>query len=166
MRYKILTCLTCILLLAIAPRANAQTKPRTKPPATKPVAIAEQPGMPKLKTRWGTFVGGVLYQDDVIKFLDSALRVVDDRGIAYQVVKYVIMYKRKETTTDDATGQNKTFYDNVSFRHTTNPLPLAWRQSMKTTVKKGETITFTDILVRSKTGRQFIAPEIKIEIMQ
>jgi hypothetical protein len=160
----------CFLLLIMAPGlvTIAQRKPPQDHKAKPVLKVAkEEPlvGMPALVTKIGVYKGGDVLVDDAKKLLDSALRVTDDKVRTYTIVNYKLLYRKKERTEDQATGKQKSFYDLTVFKHTVTPMPQSWRTLMKEGLQQTETITFDDIIVRSKDGRKFKAPAIKLQLL-
>lgn len=147
--------------------ANAQIKkPVTaKPATTKPAQHKPVDDGPlKLKPLWGNHPGGNMLVADGISYIDSSIRVIDDKGIRYPVISFKFIYRRKASITDDQTGAVKNTWDVVAtdvFGDTS--LSEVWRNTIKESLQKDEEWIVDYIMIKDKSGRKVMTTPLNFK---
>jgi hypothetical protein len=160
-----LSLLRCILLLLAAQALQAQG-------STQPVAAPATTDTAKryvLKARFGPFTGaGPVLLTDLIKLVDTKLIVTDQEGTVWPVYSFRFGWTRKESSDDWRTGKRKIIDNYYATQvNEADTLPRAWKESLKESLKAGETIGFEQIIVenpRSKVKR--LVPDLLLTIIQ
>lgn len=149
----------CLLFFFVvaAMMANAQTT-KNKP--------AAEPVIPKVAVSIGGYKGGNISGDILSTIVDSSITVKDSKGIAYEVVRFRVLYKFKSTYDDPETGQKKTFNDMRTNDFTNTPvISELWRQSIKDNIKGGDEMILDNIIVRLKNGTKLMAPSLTFKVI-
>ena len=94
--------------------------------------------------------------------VNAMLKVVDNTNYVFQLSSYEFAYNRVGVTEDEVTGKISPTTNLVSERFKQTPLPDTWRRIITEDLQKGEELIFFDIVGIDKTGRKFLAPDIKI----
>jgi hypothetical protein len=136
-----------ILFLAITFFAvatlQAQTKPAAKPVGKAPIVTASIG-----KLGQGTYSIALLKT-----IVDSALVLKDAKGVKYSIDKCSFLYKRKLTHKDDETGKTSTTWEYAEkILKNGAQLDAMWKTTIKSELKKGEQLIFSNILADSKRG--------------
>jgi len=150
----------CLLFVFIitAVVANAQAT-KNKPATTETV-------IPKVAVSIGGYKGGNISGDILSNIVDSAITVKDGKGIAYEVVRFRVLYKFKSTYDDPETGQKKAFNDMRTNDFTNTPnISELWRQSIKDNIKGGDEMILDNIIVRLKNGTKLMAPSLTFKVI-
>lgn len=150
---------TAFLFAAIIFSVTA-TAQRTaaKPAAAKTVGIKP----PKLTTFIGNFKDSVISVRDAEAAAGMALKITDDKGVAYQVSSYQFLYKQIVATEDEQTGRVSLTTSNKSSLFKVTPLPPLWVNTIRENIKPGEQFIFFSVIAKDAQGRVFYAPDLKI----
>ena len=146
-------------LFTMAFSASAQT---TKP-NQKPVTQKFKP--PKLYTYWGIRIDSAeITVDEVLQLVRIPLRITDDKKGVYTISSYQFLYKKRGVTENEQTGETSptTTISSDLFRST--PLPKIWADNISAMLKKGEELTFFDVIVKDAAGRLMFAPNLHIKV--
>lgn len=103
---------------------------------------------PALKASIGPYAGGKAVAADVKKLmsLNPPLKVTDAKGATFQVLSYEMTWKKIEQSEDVKTGKPKSVYYLVGTDVKSSQIPESWREQISNEVKKGEEITFSQII--------------------
>ena len=142
--------------------SDAQVK---KPVAKKTDTQKPAENVPlKLKPLWGNHPGGNMLVADGIKYADSSLRVIDDKGNRYPVISFKFIYRRKASITDDATGTVKNTWDVVATDIVGEiSLSEVWRNTIKESLQRDEEWLIDYITIKDKTGKKVMTTPINIK---
>lgn len=119
-------------------------------------------GMPKFRSRIGSWHQDSMPADLMNKFIDSPLRIVSDNQ-QYRVIRYRFSYRKKDVYLDDQTMSVKIKYELISYYVYGSPLPDKHAKHIRGEVKGAEEFWFEEIMVANKNGEQFLAPDIHIK---
>jgi hypothetical protein len=151
--------LSFLLAVAVSP-VFAQSN---KKPAAKPAAVSNKRPM-KLLSSWGIFLSDTLPKNEVIKLLDSALIVRDEKNIKYPVISFAFTYEKNEPYLNDTTGQPALYKDFTGDNFKTNSLPPLWSKRLKETLQTGDVLYFDEIIIKYAEEKFYKAPSLKINV--
>ncbi|WP_333863539.1 hypothetical protein [Chitinophaga sp.] len=116
--------ITLALFTGISVTTLAQaSKPK---PAAKPAkpAAATADGKLRFRTTWGIYLSDSIPRPEVLKILDSALVVRDQKNNKFPVVSFDFIYEAKEAYMNDTTSQVGFYTDHRRFLQRRAPQPL------------------------------------------
>lgn len=159
-----LSLLHCILLLLAVQVVQAQG-------STRAVAAPASDTAKRyvLKARFGPFTGaGPVLPTDFIKLVDTKLIVTDQEGTVWPVYAFRFGWTRKEISDDWRTGKRKSIDNYYATQvNEADTLPRAWKESLKESLKAGETIGFEQIIVENpRTRVKRLVPDLLLTIIQ
>ncbi len=140
-------------VLAQKPKTETNTKPTTFQKYTPPKLIS------MLGIRTDT---AYIYMEEALQLVTLPLRVTDDKKNAYTISSYMVVYKRRAVTEDEASGKVSPIISNVSGRFKATPLSPIWIKSLTEQLRVGEELHFLDIVAKDAQGRLMFAPELRI----
>lgn len=148
-----------LLIASLSYGALAQVKKPVNPTVQKPKTEKPAVNEPlKLKPLWGNNPGGNMLVADGINYIDSSLRVIDDKGYRYQIISFKFIYRRKASITDDQTGEIKNTWDVVATDiYNSNSLTDVWKNTIKEALQKDEEWIIDYIIIKDKSGRKVMA---------
>lgn len=151
----------CFIFLAIPVTVMAQVK---KPVVKKTIAQKPVVEVPlKVKALWGNVPGGNMLVADGVRYADSSLRVIDEKGNKYPVLSFRFIYKRKASITDDQTGAVKSTWDVVATDvYNDTSLSEVWRNTIKESLQRDEQWLIDYITIRDKGGKKIMTTPITI----
>ena len=146
---------------AILATALAQ-KPKTA--ATKPEPVQKfKP--PKLTSSLGARSdSATIVVDEALQLIRLPLKITDDKKNTYTISSYMVMYKRKAVTEDEATGKVSPTTSNVAQLFRETPLSELWKTILTEQLRSGEEIFFFDVIAKDTQGRLMFAPDLKLKI--
>ncbi|MET3880078.1 hypothetical protein [Chitinophaga sp. OAE865] len=148
--------LSFLLATAVAPVfAQSAKKPATAAASKRPM---------KLRSSWGIYLSDTLPKSEVIKLLDSALIVRDEKNIKYPVQSFAFTYERHEPYLNDTTGQPAIYKDFTGDNFKKAALPAAWSKSLKETLQTGDVLYFDEIIIKYTEDKLYKAPSIQINV--
>lgn len=149
------------IFLAIPVTVMAQVKkPAVK--KTSPQKPAVEAPL-KVKALWGNVPGGNMLVADGIRYADSSLRVIDEKGNKYPVLSFRFIYKRKASITDDQTGAVKSTWDVVATDvYNDTSLSEVWRNTIKESLQRDEQWLIDYITIRDKSGKKIMTTPVTI----
>lgn len=100
--------------------------------------------------------------DQAKKIIDNPLIVLDDNKIPYQIISYGLIYKKLGYNIDPKTGKDLKIFTYAYNQYTTTPIPEKWRKLINEVIVPEEELTFTEIYVKDKQGKIYLAPNLKI----
>lgn len=147
---------------AVAP-AFAQTtkKPAAKPAAT--TAVTNKRPM-KLHSSWSIYLSDTLPKNEVLKLLDSALIVRDEKNIKYPVISFAFTYERHEPYLNDTTGQPALYKDFTGDNFKSASLTPVWSKGLKESLQTGDILYFDEIIIKYAEEKFYKAPALKISV--
>lgn len=146
-----------MLFLFVATLTNAQTKKEPSPTINKPIKN------PELVTFLGNVMDSIITNTDQLKkIIEKPLVILDENKIRYEIVSYDLIHKKLGYNLDPKSGKEYKVFTYGSTRYTENPLPQKWQKLIGEVVIPEEEIIFTDIYVKDKQGKFYLAPSFKI----
>jgi hypothetical protein len=137
----------------------------SKKPAAKPAATAVSNKRPiKLKSSWGIYLSDTLPKNEVIKLLDSALIVRDEKNIKYPVLSFAFTYERHEPYLNDTTGQPALYKDFTGDNFKSSSLSPLWSKGLKESLQTGDVLYFDEIIIKYAEEKFYKAPSLKISV--
>ncbi|SHL19490.1 hypothetical protein SAMN05444266_102393 [Chitinophaga jiangningensis] len=152
---KHLLLLTCLLATI---HTMGQT---TKPAAKKPAAATSGKRPTKLVSTWGNFLSDSLPKNELVKLIDSALIVRDEKGAKYPVISFAFTYETREAYLNDTTGQPGLYKDYIGNNFQDARMDSVWRKGMKEKLEKGNVLYFDEILIQYSADKIYKAPALK-----
>jgi len=151
--------LSFLLATAITP-VVAQS---VKKPAATPATVSSKRPM-KLRSSWGIFLSDTLPKSEVIKLLDSALVVRDEKNNKYPVLSFAFTYEKHEPFLNDTTGQPGVYKDFTGDNFKAAALPEAWSKHLKETLQTGDILYFDEIIIQYAPEKFYQSPALKISV--
>jgi hypothetical protein len=137
--------------------ANAQIKKETS--VKKNEAIKK----PALKSFLGNIKDSLITSvDQAKKIIDNPLVVLDENKNSYNIISFGIIYKKLGYNIDPKSGKEYKVFTYSLTRYTDNPIPEKWRKLIREVIVSEEELIFTDIYVKDKQGKFYLAPSLKI----
>ncbi|WP_326994070.1 hypothetical protein [Chitinophaga sp. 212800010-3] len=156
--------LSLLLATAVMP-VLAQTGKKPATPKGHPAAAAVANQKPKkLRSTWGIFLSDTLSKTEVIKLLDSALVVRDEKNVRYPVISFALTYEKHEPYLNDTTGQVAVYKDYTGENFKSATLSPLWSNGLKDQLKSGDILYFDEIIVRYTGDKLYKAPPIQITV--
>lgn len=153
--------ITLALFTGISAHAAAQSKPKT--PA-KPAATAAADKKLRFRTSWGIYLSDSIPRPEVLKILDSALVVRDHKNNKFPVVSFDFLYEAKEGYLNDTTGQVAVYTETTGDSFQGDRLPALWSNRLKETLQKGESLIFSNIVIRYAEDKFYRVPELHVTV--
>jgi hypothetical protein len=150
---------TVLIVIGCSAAAAAQVK---KPAAAKKTAAKEKPL--SFRTTWGVFLSDTLPRPEVVKLLDSSLVVRDNKNNKFPVVSFDFIYQSKEPYLNDTTQQIGFYTESTGDSFKSNRLDTLWSGRLKETVKKGEVLWFSNIVIRYTGDKFYRVPEVRVVV--
>ncbi|SEW53600.1 hypothetical protein [Chitinophaga arvensicola] len=151
--------LSFLLATAITP-VVAQS---AKKPATTPATVSSKRPA-KLRSSWGIYLSDTLPKSEVIKLLDSALIVRDEKNIKYPVLSFAFTYEKHEPFLNDTTGQPGVYKDFTGDNFKAAALPAAWSKHLKDNLQTGDVLYFDQIIIKYAEEKFYQSPALKITV--
>lgn len=154
--------LSGILVVMSAFSLYAQSGKPKATPAKKPAA-GSGTTITKLRFRstWGIFLSDSIPRPEIVKLLDSALVVRDEKNNKYPVVSFDFTYENKEFYLNDTTGKPGVYTEYVGDSFKGDKLPALWVTRIKELLDKGEVFYFDNIIVNYTGDKLYRAPKLK-----
>lgn len=154
--------LSGILVVMSAFSLYAQSGKPTTTPAKKPAATPAK-NITKLRFRstWGIFLSDSIPRPEIVKLLDSALVVRDEKNNKYPVVSFDFTYENKEFYLNDTTGKPGIYTEYVGDSFKGDKLPALWVTRIKELLDRGEVFYFDNIIVNYTGDKLYRAPKLK-----
>lgn len=156
--------ITLTLFTGISAISVAQTskpKPAAKP--AKPAASAAD-GKLRFRTTWGIYLSDSIPRPEVLKILDSALVVRDQKNNKFPVVSFDFIYVAKEAYMNDTTSQVGFYTETTGDSFKGERLSPLWSQRLKETIQKGESLIFSNIVIRYTEDKFYRVPELRVTV--
>lgn len=148
--------LSFLLATAVTPViAQSAKKPATAVTSKRPM---------KLRSSWGIYLSDTLPKSEVIKLLDSALIVRDEKNIKYPVLSFAFTFEKHEPYLNDTTGQPAIYKDFTGDNFKAASLPVAWSKNLKETLQTGDILYFDDIIIKYAEEKFYKAPSLQINV--
>lgn len=96
--------------------------------------------------------------------IDSPIVVKDDKGKIYPVVRFTLNYTFSTVYVDSETKQRKTRKDFRAQIFESATISEVWKASIKENARKGDIMTFNDIIIRMPDGKKRMADNLTIRI--
>lgn len=151
--------LSFLFAAAVSP-AFAQSPKKT---AAKPAVVTNKRPM-KLRSSWGIYLSDTLPKNEVIKLLDSALIVRDEKNIKYPVLSFAFTYERQEPYLNDTTGQPALYKDFTGDNFKAAALSPVWSKGLKESLQTGDVLYFDEIIIKYAEEKFYKAPSLKINV--
>lgn len=135
-----------------------------KKPATAAPATVTNKRPLKLRSTWGIYLSDTLPKTEVMKLLDSALVVRDEKNIKYPVLSFAFTYEKHEPYLNDTTGQPGIYKDFTGDNFKTASLSPLWSKGLKETLQTGDILYFDEIIIKYAEGKLYKAPSLKINV--
>ncbi|OMP78265.1 hypothetical protein [[Flexibacter] sp. ATCC 35208] len=137
-------------------------KPKATP-AKKPAATKATTTNTKLRFRstWGIFLSDSVPRPEIVKLLDSALVVRDEKNVKYPVVSFDFTYENKEYYLNDSTGKPGIYTEYVGDSFKGDKLPALWVTRIKEMLDKGEVFYFDNIIVNYTGDKLYRVPKLQ-----
>ncbi|RAJ88171.1 hypothetical protein CLV59_101938 [Chitinophaga dinghuensis] len=154
--------LSALLLTGYAGFAQSSKTPVKKPATAAANNNAKHPT--KLVTTWGIFLSDSLPKNEVVKLLDSALIVRDEKGVKYPVISFAFTFEQHEVYLNDTTGQPGVYKDFIGENFKAAKMSPTWSKGMKEKLEKGDVLYFDEILIQYTPEKIYKAPSLKFII--
>lgn len=151
--------LSFILATMVSPVFAQSGKKNTATPA----AVSNKRPM-KLRSSWSIYLSDTLPKTEVMKLLDSALVVRDEKNIKYPVISFAFTYERHEPYLNDTTGQPAVYKDFTGDNFKAPALSPAWSKSLKETLQTGDILYFDEIIIKYAEEKFYKAPPLQIKV--
>lgn len=148
-------------LLSCTTGALAQNKAVKKP---APVKQAAEKKPLRFTTAWHIFLSDSIPRPEILKVLDSALTVRDDKKQKFPVVSFDFTYEKLEPYVNDTTREVTIARDLTGDSFRSDRLSTAWVNRLKEDLSKGDVLLFNNIVVRYAGDKFYRAPELKIVV--
>ncbi|MFY0254268.1 hypothetical protein ACDQ55_09980 [Chitinophaga sp. 30R24] len=152
----------CFAIAAITPALAQTNKKGATPPAQAAVASNKRPM--KLRSSWGIYLSDTLPKSEVVKLLDSALIVRDEKNIKYAVISFAFTYERHEPYLNDTTGQVAVYKDYTGDNFKSASLTPLWSKGLKENLQTGDVLYFDEIIIRYTPDKLYKAPALQINV--
>lgn len=156
--------ITLALFTGISATTLAQaSKPK---PAAKPAkpAAATADGKLRFRTTWGIYLSDSIPRPEVLKILDSALVVRDQKNNKFPVVSFDFIYEAKEAYMNDTTSQVGFYTETTGDSFKGGRLSPLWSQRLKETIQKGESLIFSNIVIHYTEDKFYRVPELRVTV--
>ncbi|MCW3464303.1 hypothetical protein [Chitinophaga nivalis] len=151
--------LSLLFAFAIAASAPVWAQSTKKPAAAAPAASNKRPL--KLRSSWSIFLSDTLPKNEVIKLLDSAVIVRDEKNITYPVLSFAFTFEHHEPYLNDTTGQLAIYKDFTGDVFKTSSLSPLWSNRLKETIQSGDVLYFDNILIKYPGEKYYISTSLK-----
>ena len=138
----------------------AQTGKAKTTPAKKPAAAATRTQL-SFRSTWGIYLSDSIPRPDIVKLLDSALVVRDQKNNLFPVVSFDFTYENKEVYLNDSTGRPGIYTEYIGDSFKGNKLPPLWVSRIKEMLDKGEVFYFDNIIVQYTGDKLYRAPKLQ-----
>ncbi|RFS20585.1 hypothetical protein DVR12_18660 [Chitinophaga silvatica] len=156
--------LSCLLPFSFT-LVFAQNSKKPAPKAATAITTTTTDKRPaKLRSSWSIFLSDTLPKNEVVKLLDSALIVRDEKNIKYPVVSFAFTYEKHEPYLNDTTGHVGIYKDYTGDNFKSASLSPLWSSSLKNSLESGDVLYFDDIIIKYTGDKLYKAPPIKINI--
>ncbi|WP_343667745.1 hypothetical protein [Chitinophaga sp.] len=135
-------------------------KPKVTP-AKKPAAAKTTTTKLRFRSTWGIFLSDSIPRPEIVKLLDSALVVRDEKNVKYPVVSFDFTYENKEYFLNDTTGKPGIYTEYVGDSFKGDKLPALWVSRIKEMLDKGEVFYFDNIIVNYTGDKLYRAPKLQ-----
>lgn len=132
--------------------------------SVKPAVTTDSKRPLKLRSSWSVFLSDTLPKSEVVKLLDSALVVRDEKNITYPVVSFAFTYERHEPYLNDTTGHLAVYKDFTGDNFKTPSLSPLWSKSLKENLQTGDVLYFDEIIIRYTGDKLYRAPALRIDV--
>lgn len=156
--------LSAFIFLLLMINMNTFAQSGKKPVPTTKAASVTNKRPAKLRSSWGLFLSDTLPKSQVVKLLDSALVVRDEKNHLYQVISFAFTYEQHQPYLNDTTGQPSIYKDYTGDNFKTSRLPALWSSRLKENLQQGDVLYFDDILIEYAPDKLYRAPAIRIEV--
>ncbi|WP_109698799.1 hypothetical protein [Chitinophaga deserti] len=156
--------ITLTLFAGITTSAAAQSKPKPAARTAKPAAAATADKKLAFRTTWGIYLSDSLPRPEVLKILDSALVVRDNKNIKYPVISFDFLYEAKEAYLNDTTSQVAFYSETTGDSFKGDRLSPLWSKRLKETIQKGEALIFSNIIIQYSEDKFYRVPELRIAV--
>ncbi|NSL91085.1 hypothetical protein ECE50_029955 [Chitinophaga sp. Mgbs1] len=154
-----------VFLLATAVKPVLAQSVRKPAIATKPKPAANTGKKPaKLRSSWGIFLSDTLPKNEVVKLLDSALTVRDEKNNKYAVISFAFTYEQHTPYLNDTTGMPAIYKDFTGDNFRSSALPPLWSNRLKETLQSGDVLYFDNIIIRYAEEKYYMAPALRIHV--
>lgn len=151
-----------LVILATLPVCAQSGKPKTS--AKKTAATASKSTL-RFRSTWGIFLSDTLPRPEIMKLLDSALVVRDEKNNKYPVVSFRFTYEKKEPYLNDTTGKPGFYTEYIGDDFTGNKLPAFWSTRIKETLERNEVLIFDNIIINYTGDKLYRAPQLRFKVM-
>ncbi|SJZ70036.1 hypothetical protein SAMN04488128_1011260 [Chitinophaga eiseniae] len=155
-----------LLMINMATFAQSGKKPvpATKTSSANKTTPASNKRPAKLRSSWGLFLSDTLPKSQVVKLLDSALVVRDEKNHVYPVISFAFTYEQHQPYLNDTTGQPGIYKDYTGDNFKTSRLPALWSTRLKESLQQGDVLYFDDILIEYAPDKIYRAPSLRIDV--
>lgn len=140
-----------------AQSGKPKATPTKKPAATPGTTITKL----RFRSTWGLFLSDSIPRPEIMKLLDSALVVRDEKNNKYPVVSFDFTYENKEFYLNDTTGKPGIYTEYVGDSFKGDKLPALWVTRIKELLDRGEVFYFDNIIVNYTGNKLYRAPKLK-----
>ncbi|MBC9915254.1 hypothetical protein [Chitinophaga varians] len=156
--------LSAFIFLLLMINVNTFAQSGKKPvPATKGAPVSNKRPA-KLRSSWGLFLSDTLPKSQVVRLLDSALVVRDEKNHLYPVISFAFTYEQHQPYLNDTTGQAAIYKDYTGDNFKTSRLPALWSSRLKESLQQGDVLYFDDILIEYVPDKLYRAPSLRITV--
>lgn len=152
-----------IVMSAFSLYAQSGKPKATTTPAKKPATNTAKPTITKLRFRstWGIYLSDSIPRPELMKLLDSALVVRDEKNVKHPVVSFDFTYENKEVYLNDTTGKPGLYTEYVGDSFKGDKLPELWVTRIRELLDRGEVFYFDNIIVNYTGDKLYRAPKLK-----
>ena len=156
--------LSILLVCAVSALFAQSVKKPVKAPAPTTNSAAASKHPTKLKSSWSIFLSDTLPKSEVIKLLDSALIVRDEKNIKYPVISFAFTYEKHEPYLNDTTGQVGIYKDYTGDNFKSANLSSIWAGGLKNNIESGDVLYFDEIIIQYSADKLYKAPALRFSV--
>jgi len=145
------------LLILMMTSISAFAQSKTKKPEAKANSL-------RFRSTWGIFLSETLPRPEILKLLDSAIVVRDEKNNKYPVVSFQFTYEKKETYLNDTTGKPSIYTEYVGDNFNADRLPAFWSTRIKESLTKGEVLYFDNIIIKYTGDKLYRVPKLQFKV--
>lgn len=143
--------------------AKSKPKPAVKKSAATATAASTKTTL-RFRTTWGIYLSDTLPRPEMLKLLDSALVVRDEKNNKYPVVSFDFTYEKKEPYLNDTTGKPGFYTEAIGESFKGSKLDTLWSNTIKRSLARGEVLYFNNILVNYTGNKLYRVPQVQFTV--
>ncbi|GEP90230.1 hypothetical protein SAMN05660909_00162 [Chitinophaga terrae (ex Kim and Jung 2007)] len=154
--------LSCLFVFSVACTFAQSSKKPAKAAPSPATSANKRPA--KLRSSWSIFLSDTLPKNEVIKLLDSALIVRDEKNVKYPVISFAFTYEKHEPYLNDTTGQVNIYKDYTGDNFKAATLSPLWSKALKANLESGDVLYFDEIIIQYTPDKMYKAPSLRFDV--